>query len=201
MNVRTSFARRTQNDLSVSEDRQGEIVQFGDREPGNGDRIVPLGRDRRPARRLDPVNGQNLVDREPENQLNYHEDRGVNVNVSSNGMYYRPVREELQLSAYRSVGNFFAWPFRLIGRLSESILNAIMGLFSFILKLLVIPTILFLGISIYQASEGRTAGETAAVVGKESVGVIGGLLSGIWDGLFGDEEAEAPAAEPTENAE
>ena len=197
MNTRTTYARRAQSDLSRADRSQGDIVHFGDRESNDDRQILRPSRDRNTARRLDPDNGQNLVE-EPHYSLSHHEDRGVNVSVSNNGMYYRPVREELQLSAYRSFGNFFAWPVRLVGRLTENVLNALMGLFGFILKLLIIPTILFLGISIYQASEGRTAGETAQVVGKESVGVIGGLLSGVWDGLFGEDDPENPPAEPAE---
>lgn len=193
MNVHTS-ARPAQSQVTNFEERQNDVLRSGEKNEGH---IIPIGRDRRTARRLEPDAAQNLEERESRYSLTHHEDRGVNVSVSNNGTYYRSVREELQLSAFRTMGNFFAWPFRLIGRLSEGILNAIMGLFGFILKLLIIPTVLFLGITIYQASENRTAGETAEVVGKESVGVIGGLLSGIWDGIFGDEE-EAPATETAE---
>lgn len=193
MNARPSYAKRATASLENSDHQRGEILSFGDRNEDREPGILPTSRDRRQPRRLDPENGQNLTNQEePRYSLSHHEDRGVNVSVNNNGVYFRSVREELQLSAYRSFGNFFAWPFRLVGRLFESALGAIMGLLGFVLKILIIPTVLLLGISIYQASENRTASETAAVVGKEGVGIIGGLLSGVWDGVFGSEEPEAP---------
>src|SRR3546814_17668465 len=51
----------------------------------------------------------------------------TNVSVNNNGQFYRPWREELALSFAKAVGNFFAWPFRLLGKLAEGILNAGLG--------------------------------------------------------------------------
>ena len=202
MSARTTYASRARQALTRINPSNSEVVDLDDhtrdRDQHEDREELPVIRGRQQPRRLDPDAGRNLSREEPRYSLSHHEDRGVNVSVNNNGTYFRSVRDELTLSAYRSAGNFLAWPFRLVGRLFEGIANAVMGLLGFILKILIIPTVLFLGISIYQASEGRTAGETAQVVGKESIGVIGGLLSGIWEGIFGSDDEAAETAEPAE---
>lgn len=144
---------------------------------------------RRPrARKLEPWNDEPGYDP----QYDDRRDDRVNVSVTNAGQHYRPWREELLISGWKTTGNFLAWPVRFVKGIIEAIANSIVGLFGFILKILIVPTVLFLGISLYQTSKEKTAAETAQVVGKESVGVIGGLVKGIWDGITGGDEP-APA--------
>lgn len=129
----------------------------------------------------------------------HYEDRRddrVNVSVTNAGQHYRPWREELLISGWKTAGNFFAWPIRFIKGIIEAVANSILGLFGFILKILIVPTVLFLGITLYQSSKDKTAAETAQVVGKESVGVIGGLVKGIWNGITGSDEPEPAKDKP-----
>src|SRR3546814_189788 len=65
----------------------------------------------------------------------------TNVSVNNNGQFYRPWREELALSFAKAVGNFFAWPFRLLGKLAEGILNAGLGIVKMMLIAVVAPTL------------------------------------------------------------
>ena len=118
---------------------------------------------------------------------------GVNVSVHNDGRYYRTTREEMHVKAGSMLIDFLAWPFRLVKGMIEALANSLVGLFSFVLKLLIIPTVLFLGYGIYQTSKDRPAAETAQIVGKESVGVVGGLLKGIWNGITGKSDPAAPA--------
>lgn len=146
------------------------------------------------ARRLEPW-------REEEPEYGYDDPRqarrqdrqgDVNVNVSNDGRYYRTTKEELHVKLGTMAIDFIAWPFRLVKGFVETIVNGLAGLFGFVIKILILPAILFMGYGIYQSSRDRPAAETAQVVGKESVGVIGGLFKGIWDGMFGSDEPAAP---------
>lgn len=168
---------------------EGHVVQGGRREPVQGEGWDHHeGMRRRPARRLEPW-------REDDDRQGYDprydrpDPRGeVNVSVHNDGAYYRPWKEELKLSAYKTAGNLLAWPFRLVKGFIETIVEGIAGLFGFVIKMLILPAILFLGYGLYQSGRDRPAAETAQIVGKESVGVVGGLFKGIWNGIFGSDE-------------
>lgn len=192
-------AQRVRDAASGPRVVDAQIVRGGRREPTQGEGWDHYeGMRRRPARRLEPW-------REEDDRYGYdprHEradpQNGVNVSVHNDGAYYRPWKEELKLSAYKTAGNFLAWPFRLVKGFIETIVNGLAGLFGFVIKMLILPAILFLGYGLYQSGRDRPAAETAQIVGKESVGVVGGLFKGIWDGIFGDDEPKkAPADEPT----
>src|SRR3546814_10492827 len=88
----------------------------------------------------------------------------TNVSVNNNGQFYRPWREELALSFAKAVGNFFAWPFRLLGKLAEGILNAGLGIVKMMLIAVVAPTLIYTGIAMYEA---RAAGESQTAVAAE----------------------------------
>jgi hypothetical protein len=125
---------------------------------------------------------------------------GTHVNVNNNQQMYRPWKEELGLSFVKTIGNFFAWPFRLIGNLIENLVLMGAGVLRTMLLLIVGPMLLMGGYSFYQANQDKPATEIAAELGKEGVGLVGAMLGGIWDGVFGDDEPtpaekakEAPA--------
>lgn len=117
----------------------------------------------------------------------------TNVSVNNSGNFYRPWKEELALSFGKSVGNFFAFPIRLIGTLFEGILSAGIKVLSWILFAVIAPTLLYTGMQMYQASQaGESSTAAAAEVGKQAIGLIGAVLGGVWDGVFGD-KAASPA--------
>lgn len=145
------------------------------------------------ARRLEPWRDQEMDDYHHDQRGMQRQDpRGdVNVSVSNDGRYYRTVREELQVKGGSMIMDFLAWPFRLVKGFIETIVNGLAGLFGFVIKMLILPAILLMGYGIYESSRDRPAAETAKVVGKESVGIIGGLFKGIWDGIVGNDEPTA----------
>ena len=75
-------------------------------------------------------------------EISSHSAPSINVGVNNNGQFYRPWREELGLSFAKTIGNFFAWPFRLVGRLAEGILNAGVGIVKMMLIAVVAPTLI-----------------------------------------------------------
>lgn len=120
----------------------------------------------------------------------------TNVAVNNNGNFFRPWKEELALSLGKAIGNFFAWPVRLIGGIAEGVINAGLGILKLVLMAVIAPTLIYTGIEMYEASQaGESATEAAAEVGEQAVGLMGAVLGGIWDGVFGDDE-EKPEAEP-----
>ncbi len=124
-----------------------------------------------------------------------NESRG-DVNVSVNTAAYRPWKEEVGLSFLRTIGNFFGWPFRLIGKFVEGIMGMFVRVLGMILLFVIAPTVIFAGISYYQENKDRPTTEMAHDIGAEGVGLVGSVLGGIWDGIFGDDEPtkeDAPA--------
>lgn len=113
---------------------------------------------------------------------------GTNVTVNNGGQFYRPWKEELLISGWRSFGNFLAWPFRLVGRFVEHVVLMFAGVLKLALMAVVLPSLLFAGVSFYQSHKDQPAGETAHEVGKAGVGLVGSVLGGIWDGIFGDDD-------------
>ena len=171
---------------------------------GNPVRLSP-GRERHPqmrqqgARRLEPWRDEeeDYYHQQDQRGLRRQDQRGdVNVSVSNDGRYYRTVREELQVKGGSMLMDLVAWPFRLVKGFVETIVNGLAGLFGFVIKMLILPAVLLMGYGIYESSRDRPASETAKVVGKESVGIIGGLFKGIWNGIVGDDE---PAAKNTDD--
>src|SRR3546814_3220354 len=111
--------------------------------------------------------------------------------VCSSDLFYRPWREELALSFAKAVGNFFAWPFRLLGKLAEGILNAGLGIVKMMLIAVVAPNLIYTGIAMYEVrADGESSTEGAAEVGKQGIGLVGDVLGGNWDGILGEEEQE-----------
>lgn len=108
----------------------------------------------------------------------------VNVNVSHDGNYYRPWKEELMISGFRSIGNVIAWPFRLIA-------NLLGGALRLALMFVIVPAMIFGAISFYQSHQDKPATEMAHDVGKAGVGLVGAAFGGIWDGIFGGDEPAA----------
>ena len=150
----------------------------------------------KPSRRLEPWQDgdDDLVPRYDDRSrgMQRQDARGdVNVSVSNDGRYYRTVREELQVKGGSMIMDLLAWPFRLVKGFVETIVNGLASLFGFVLKMLILPAVLLMGYGIYQSGRERPASETAKIVGKEGVGVIGGLFKGIWNGIVGDDEPEA----------
>ncbi|QAY80134.1 hypothetical protein [Sphingosinicella sp. BN140058] len=124
------------------------------------------------------------------------------VTVHNNAQNYRPWKQELGLSFAKTVGNFFAWPFRFAGRIIEGLVMAGVGLLQKVLLILVAPMLLFAGVNFYQANKDRPATEIAADLGKDGVHLVGAILGGVWDGIFGDDEpTEKPAPEKKKAAE
>lgn len=119
---------------------------------------------------------------------------GVHVEVNNGGQYYRPWKEELLLSGFKTIGNLIAWPFRLVGGLLGSALR-------FAMFAIVVPCLLFGAIGFYQSHRDRPAAETAHEIGRSGVGIVGSVFSGIWDGIFGSKEPEkASSATPSDDA-
>jgi hypothetical protein len=148
------------------------------------------------SRRLEPWQDENeglgYQYDDPARVMHRHDARGdVNVSVNNDGRYYRTVREELQVKGGSMIMDLLAWPFRLVKGFIETIVNGLASLFGFVLKMLILPAVLLMGYGIYQSGRERPASETAKIVGKEGVGVIGGLFKGIWNGIVGDDEPEA----------
>ncbi len=174
---------------------------------GNPARLTPM-RERHPqmrqqgARRLEPWRDEEMDEYHHEQRgLRQQDPRGdVNVSVSNDGRYYRTVREELQVKGGSMLMDLVAWPFRLVKGFVETIVNGLAGLFGFVIKMLILPAILLMGYGIYESSRDRPAAETAKVVGKESVGIIGGLFKGIWDGIVGNDDPPAKEAAAEEAA-
>lgn len=107
------------------------------------------------------------------------------VHVNNNQQMYRPWREELGISFGRTVGNFFAFPVRLVGRIFEGILGIFMTIVKFIVIAVVMPTLIFTGYQMYEAKQnGESATEIAADVAGEAIGLAGAALGGIWDAIF-----------------
>ncbi len=112
------------------------------------------------------------------------------VTVNNNGQYYRPWREELGISFGRSVGNFFAFPVRLVGGIFEGILGIGMTIVKLIVMAIVMPTLIYTGFQMYEAKQnGESSTEVAAEVASDAVGLFGAALGGIWDGIFGGDDA------------
>ena len=117
-----------------------------------------------------------------------HDDRreGVHVQVNNGGQHYRPWREELLLSGFRTVGDLLAWPFRLIG-----------GLVGAAAKIMLIgviaPAVFFGAVGFYMDHRNAPATETAHAVGKSGVGIVGSAFRGLWDGIVGNDDP-APSA-------
>jgi hypothetical protein len=109
----------------------------------------------------------------------------VNVSVSTGGQFYRPWKEELLISGWKTVGNLIAWPFRLIA-------NLLGGVLRFALIAVVVPAMLFGSISFYQSHRDQSGTEMAHDVGKAGVGLVGAAFHGLWDGVFGGDD-EKPA--------
>lgn len=115
------------------------------------------------------------------------------VEVNNNGQFYRPWKEELALAFGKNIGNFFAWPLRLVGGIVEGIINAGLGIVKLVLIAVIAPTLIYTGMEMYQASQqGESATAAAAEVGKDAIGLMGAVLGGMWDGVFGSDD-EAPA--------
>lgn len=139
------------------------------------------------------------VDRHQHQEVDFPRESRVSppstsVNVNNNGQFYRPWREELALSFAKTIGNFFAWPFRLVGKLAEGILNAGIGIVKMMLLAVVAPTLIYTGLQMYQArAAGESSTAVAAEVGKQGIGLVGAVLGGIWDGIFGDDEPKDAA--------
>lgn len=111
----------------------------------------------------------------------------TNVSVNNNGNFYRPWKEELALSLGRTVGNFFAFPIRLIGKIFEGIVAAGISLLKLILLAVIAPTLIYTGMQMYQARQaGEPIAAAAADVGKEAIGLVGAVLGGMWNGAFGE---------------
>lgn len=126
---------------------------------------------------------------------NHYAAPGTNVQVNNNGQFYRPWREELALSFAKTIGNFLGWPFRLVGHIAEGILNAGLGIVKMMLLAVVAPTLIYTGIEMYQArAAGESSAQVAADVGKQGISLVGAVLGGVWDGIFGDETPEADQA-------
>lgn len=119
---------------------------------------------------------------------------GTHVNVNNNGQFYRPVKEELTLSFVKTIGNFFAWPIRLVGGFIEGIVQGAVGILKGLLLMIVAPMMLMTGYSYYQANQDKPATEIAADLGSRGVHLVGAMLGGIWDGITGDDEPEAENA-------
>lgn len=112
-----------------------------------------------------------------------------NVTVSVNGSHYRPWREELLISGWRSAGNLLAWPFRLVAGLIGSALRIA-------LTFIIGPAMLLGAIAFYQSHKDASGPQMAHDVGKAGVGLVGAAIGGIWDGIFGSDEPDpAPVAE------
>lgn len=110
------------------------------------------------------------------------------VTVNNNGQYYRPWREELGISFGRTLGNFFAFPIRLVGGVFSGIANGIVGIGMTIVKLIVMaiimPTLIYTGFQMYEAKQnGESSTEVAAEVAGEAIGLAGAALGGIWDAI------------------
>lgn len=146
----------------------------------------PIDR-RQPARRPLPRDDYGYDDDRGYDDRDSRRD-GVHVQVNNGGQYYRPWKEELLLSGFRTFGNFLAWPFRLIGGLMGSAMR-------FMLFAVVVPSILIGAISFYQEHRDQPAADTAREIGRSGVGIAGAALGGIWDGIFGSDDPE-PAARP-----
>lgn len=132
-------------------------------------------------------------------QMHHTAANGTNVHITNAGQFYRPWREELALSFAKTIGNFFGWPIRLLGRIAEGIVNAGLGIIKMMLIAVVAPTLIYTGIQMYEArSAGASSAEAAAEVGKEGIKLVGAVLSGIWDGIFDGEESE-PKSESRPN--
>ena len=124
---------------------------------------------------------------------------GTNVSVNNNGNFYRPWKEELALSFGKSVGNFFAFPIRLIGNIFEGIVSAGIGVIKLILIAVIAPTLLYTGMQMYHAGQnGESSTAAAADVGKEAIVLVGAVLGGIWDGIFGGDEDTTPEGQTPE---
>lgn len=136
---------------------------------------------------------QSPIDQYPNHLGNQPPAHTTNVEVNNNGNYYRPWKEEIAISFARSLGNFCAFPFRLIGGVFEGVFAAGIRLMKLVIFAVLAPTLLYTGMQMYKASEnGETLVEAAAAVGKQSIGLMGAVLGGIWDGIFGDDEPAPP---------
>lgn len=116
----------------------------------------------------------------------------INVSVNNGGQYYRPWKDELKIKGGSMLIDFFAWPFRLVASFFESLVSMAGRALWMIFMIIVLPTLLFSGMAFYQSHKDRPAAETAHEVGKAGVGLVGSVLSGIWDGIFGGDEKPAP---------
>lgn len=111
------------------------------------------------------------------------------VTVNNNGQYYRPWREELGISFGRTLGNFFAFPIRLVGNILQGLLGIGMSIVKLIVLAVVAPTLIFTGIQMYQAKQnGESSTEIAAEVAGDAIGLAGAAIGGIWDAIFDSDE-------------
>lgn len=125
----------------------------------------------------------------------------TNVEVNNNGQFFRPLKEELTLSFARSIGNFFAWPFRLVGRFIEGAIMAGLGVLKLVSVAIVMPLVLFTGYQYYESNQDKPGTEVAAELGKDGVGLVGAMLGGVWDGIFGSDDPETSAPAPVQQKE
>jgi hypothetical protein len=145
----------------------------------------------RPSRRLQPMPNRPQDAQHPNHGQAYDQygqpyqmppaQPSVNVTVSNDGQYYRPWKDELKISAGRSIGNFIAAPFLLVwGLLGAALRMALM--------FVIVPAMIFGAIAFYQSHQDKSGNEMAHDIGKAGVGLVGSAFSGIWDGFFGDDE-------------
>lgn len=142
--------------------------------------------------RLQPYGRPDHLDNYPAYDQHLHQHNAPAVNVAVNTSAYRPWKEELYLSGWKTFGNFLAFPFRLVGRLVEQLMLMMAGVLKIALMAVIMPSLLFAGFQFYQAHKDQPATETAHEVGKAGIGLVGSVLGGAWDGIFGSDEYEKP---------
>lgn len=119
------------------------------------------------------------------------------ININNNA--YRPWKEEIALSLAKATGNFFAYPLRFAARSFEAISDMALSVLRMAAIAVVTPTLIYAGFQMYDARQkGEPMVEIATDMGKTGVQVIGGLVAGIWQGIFGNEDPATDTGDQSE---
>lgn len=124
----------------------------------------------------------------------------TNLHLDQRANHYRPWKEDLGLSAARTLGNFVTWPIRLIGRLIEAVINGLLGIATKALLIVLVPGLLIAGYNYAQTLHNKSTSQNAHDIGATSIHIVSGIAAGVWDAIRGkDKVSDTPIAEGHDN--
>lgn len=141
--------------------------------PGMNTNVRPLGQDRYSSFQASP---------------------GTQVNIDQRGQFYRPWKEEMKISFFRSLGKAIAFPFVLIGELIKGVLMGLLGIAKVAAVVLILPILIFKGMQYAEESKNKNAEQIAGEIGASSVGIANSVGRGLKDGMSKAPDKGAPTA-------